>query len=414
MKCGSKCGIAVTPTKRHPQKALSARTVQTVKATGRTQRLTDGGGLYLLVAPNGPKSWLLRTLVKGKRCDIGLGGLSLVSLAEAREEAHRLRKIARSGGDPLAERRQSRRPVPSFQDVAQDVHKAHAAGFRNEKHRKQWLSSLAPAFSAFGSKRVDAITSANVLAVLSPQWLTKPETSRRVLQRIRTIFEWCKAQGFYTGDNPTQGVAKVLPKHRTAQAHHQALPYADVPAFIQDLREANAHESVKLALELTILCATRTSETLHATWDQIDLDAKTWTIPGERMKAGIAHRVPLSKRCFEILKRAKALSGGQGCVFPGRTSTKPLSNMALLMTLRRMDGQGLTVHGFRSSFRDWAAERTNFPRAVCEAALAHTLRDKAEAAYNRTDLFARRQQLMDAWAAFATATSADVVPIRAS
>ena len=384
------------------QSALTARAVQTLKSKGRAQRHRDGGGLYLLIAPRGSKSWVLRTVVKGKRCDIGLGSAALVSLAEARDEARRLRKIARTGGDPLAERQHERRAVPTFKTAATQVHAAHAAGFRNEKHRKQWLASLAGVFSAFGGKRVDAITSADILAALSPQWLVRPETSRRVLQRIRVVFEWCKAQGFCSGDNPTQGLTKVLPKHRAAQKHHAALPYQQVPAFIDALRAADAGESVRLAFEFTILCAARTSETLRAKWTELDFESNTWTIPGVRMKAGLEHRVPLSPRCVEILERAKAISNGGEYVFPGRAHKKPLSNMAFLMALRHMNRDDVTTHGFRSSFRDWAAERTNAPRAVCEAALAHTVRDKAEAAYNRTDLFDRRRELMDAWAAFAT------------
>ena len=397
--------------RRHPHHALTARTVQSARGTGRTRRLADGGGLYLVMPPSGSKSWVLRTVVRGKRCDIGLGSASLVSLTEAREHAVRLRKIARAGGDPLAERRQARRTIPTFEAAATQVHTAHAPTFRNEKHRKQWLSSLSGAVSAFGTKRVDAITSADILSALSPQWLARPETARRVLQRLRVIFDWCKANGYCSGDNPTQGITKVLPKHRAAKAHHPSLPYPEVPAFLSALRESDASESVKLAFELTILCATRTSETLRATWSEVDLPSMTWTVPGDRMKAGVDHRVPLSARCAEILRRAQALSDDSHYVFPGRTSAKPLSNMAFLMTLRRMGHGDVTTHGFRSSFRDWAAERTNFPRAACEAALAHALRDKTEAAYHRTDLFERRRELMARWADFATSTQADVVPI---
>ena len=399
--------------RRHPQKALTARAVQTATAGERLRRIADGGGLYLLVVPGGSKSWVLRTVVKGKRCDIGLGGVSLVSLKEAREHALRLRKIARAGGDPLAERRQERRTVPTFEAAATQVHAAHAPTFKNQKHRKQWVSSLIPMFAAFGAKRVDAITTADILTAISPQWLERPETSRRVLQRLRVIFDWCQAQGYCTGNNPTQGITKVLPKHRAVKAHHAALPYPEVPAFLRALRESDASELVALGFELTILCATRTSETLRATWSEVDLAAKTWTIPGDRMKSGADHRIPLSSRCVAILTRAQVLSDDSQYVFPGRTPAKPLSNMAFLMALRRMGRADVTTHGFRSSFRDWAAERTNFPRAVCEAALAHALRDKTEAAYHRTDLFERRRDLMNTWAAFAAATPGAVVPMRA-
>lgn len=400
----------MSTTGRHPHKALTARTVSSANEPGR---LADGGGLYLLVAPGGSKSWVLRTVVKGRRCDIGLGSVALVSLADAREDARRLRQIARAGGDPLADRRQERRVVPSFEDAATQVHTAHAASFKNDKHRKQWLSSLAEVFTAFGAKPVDAVTSADILAALSPNWLKRSETSRRVLQRVRVVFEWCKAQGFCTGDNPTQGITKVLPKQRAAKGHHAALPYQALPAFLHALREADSGEVVKLAFEFTILCAARTAETLKATWAEIDLDGKTWTIPGHRMKAGTEHRVPLSPRSVKILERAKALSDGGVYVFPGRSPKKALSNMVFLMALRRMGRRDVTAHGFRSTFRDWAAERTNVPRAVCDAALAHTLRDKTEAAYHRTDLFERRRDLMGSWSRFATSKPADVVAIRA-
>ena len=393
----------------HAKKALTARAVQTARAEARPRRIAAGGGLYLLVTPGGAKSWVLRTVVKGRRCDLGLGGAAVVSLAEAREDAQRLRKIARRGGDPLAERRAERRPVPTFEEAARQVHASHAAGFRNEKHRKQWLSSLSGAFSAFGAKRADAVTSADILSALSPRWLTRPETSRRVLRRLRVILDWCKAQGYCSGDNPTEGLTKVLPKHRASKAHHAALPYLEVPAFVSALRASDASERVKLGFELTILCATRTSETLRAAWSEVDLAAKTWTIPGVRMKAGVDHRVPLSPRCAEILDRAQALSNGSEYVLPGRFGTKPLSDKAFRTALTRMHRRDITTHGFRSSFRDWAAEQTNFPRAVCEAALAHTLRDKTEAAYHRTDLFERRRELMTAWAAFATRNAADIV-----
>jgi len=233
-----------------------------------------------------------------------------VSLAEAREDALNLRRIARKGGDLLADRRHARRPVPTFEDATRQVHTAHAAAFKNEKHRKQWLSSLAGTFKAFGTKRVDGITSADILAVLSPQWLSHPETSRRVLQRIRTVFEWCKAQGYCVGDNPTQGLTKVLPRHRGDQQHHAALPYQALSSFVKALRTAESSESVRLAFEFLILTATRTTEALGATWPEIDLDAKTWVIPGSRMKGGREHRVPLAPRVNKILKRAQALSDG--------------------------------------------------------------------------------------------------------
>jgi integrase len=393
------------PVKRHPRQALTARTVQSLLSRrDRPRRVADGGGLYLVFAPSGSASWVLRTVVLGRRADIGLGGADVVTLAEAREHAYRLRKIARSGGDPLAARRRERRAVPTFQAAAEQYHATLAPSFRNEKHRRQWLASLGVVSAVFGAKRVDAVTSADILDALKPRWLTRPETSRRVLQRVRAVLEWCSARGFREKDNPAVGVIKVLPKHRAGRAHHAALPYADLPEFIKVLRRANAGAAAKLALEFSILCAARTSETLLATWSEIDLDSRTWTIPAIRMKAGVEHRVPLADRCIEILASARSLSNGGPYVFPRQSARTPMSNMVFLMLLRRMK-LPVTTHGFRSTFRDWAAERTNFSRAVCEAALAHTLRDKTEAAYHRTDLFERRRELMGAWAAFAAPSS---------
>jgi integrase len=400
-------GAPRKPRGRHPDKRLSAAHIRTLTAPGRH---ADGNGLYLIVDPTGGKRWILRTVVKGKRCDIGLGGLALVSLADAREDALRLRKIARAGGDPLVERRRRRRVVPTFAEAATQVHAAHGTTFRNAKHRAQWLASLkADVFPVFGNHQVDAIESADVLRALSPIWTLKPETARRLKQRIKVVLDWAKASGYRAGDNPVDGITKVLPKPRAVTAHHAALPYANVPAFIEMLREADAAEGTRLGFELLILTATRTSEVLGARWDEFDLETATWIIPGLRMKAGLEHRVPLTARTMDILRRAKALNNGSPYVFSSsRTPDRPLSNMVFLMALRRMQRAHVTVHGFRSSFRDWTAERTNFPRAVCEAALAHTVRDKTEAAYHRTDLFERRRDLMNAWSVFAVTQGVDV------
>jgi integrase len=396
--------------RRHPHKALTARTVANIDEPGRH---ADGGGLYLLVAPGGSKSWVLRTIVRGKRCDIGIGSATLVTLADARDHAHNLRKIARAGGDPLAHRRDQRRRIPTLTEAAKEVHGIQSKGFRNPKHKKQWLASLSGVLNHCGGKRVDAVTPADLFDALLPNWLPRPETSRRVLQRLRTILDWSKAQGFRAGDNPTEGLTRVLPKQREAREHHAALPYQHLPAFMKALRDSEAGESVKLAFEFMILSAARTSEVLNAKWSEIDIAGKTWTIPAERMKAGVMHRVPLTPQSLKILERAKSLADEGHFVFPGRTANKPLSNMVFLMALRRMGRDGLTAHGFRSTFRDWAAERTNQPTAVCEAALAHTLRNKTEAAYNRTDLFDRRRELMNSWSKFATSKPGDVIALRA-
>jgi len=399
-------GLRMKPKGRHPDKALSAVKVRSLAKPGR---YADGNGLYLNVDPSGAKRWVLRVVVRGKRRDIGLGGLSLVSLAEAREQALAYRKIARTGGDPLAERRRERTVVPTFEQVARSVHADRSATWKNPKHKAQWINTLTEyAFPALGSRRVDHIDTPDVLTVLSPFWLAKPETARRVRQRIGAVLDWATAAGFRSGANPIDGVEKGLPKQPDRSNHHAALPYPEVPKFIAALHKADANEIVRLALEFLVLTATRTSETVKATWDEIDPGQKTWTIPSARMKAKREFRVPLSPRAIEILGRARKLSIDSDYIFPGRFTGKPLSDMALLMTLRRM-GLDATSHGFRSSFRDWASERTNFPREVCEQALAHLVENKVEGAYRRGDLFEKRRELMASWAAFASATQAAVI-----
>lgn len=400
------------PRGRHPEKRLTPVTIRHLTAPGR---YADGNGLYVFVDRSGAKRWIWRGVIAGKRSDLGLGSVQIVTLADARDEAIRLRRLVRKGENPLAERRRTQRTVPTFKNAATQVHAAHSATFKNAKHKAQWLASLeADVFPVFGDRPVNAIDSADVLTALSPIWTTKPETAKRLKQRIKVVFDWAKASGFRTGDNPTEGLTKVLPKHRQKKQHHAALPYAAIPTFITTLREAETSEAIRLAVELVILTATRTGEVQRATWDEVDLDAKIWTIPASRMKMGREHRIPLSVRACEIFERAKVLADGGGpYVFPGRTQQQPLSNMAFLMLLRRLQYDTITTHGFRSSFRDWAAEKTNAPQAVCEAALAHALRDKTEAAYHRTDLFDRRRELMETWSRFATTTPANVVAISA-
>ena len=383
---------------RHPEKALTAVQVRSLKEPGR---YADGNGLYLVVEPSGSKRWLLRTVVQGRRRDIGLGGLSLVPLAEAREKALAYRKIARDGGDPLAERRRAQVTIPTFAEAAETVHAEHRATWKNPKHAAQWITTLRTyANPHLGAKRIDQIETPDVLRALSPIWLTKPETARRVRQRIGTVLDWAKAAGHRSGDNPVEGVAKGLPKQGERDEHHAALPYADVPAFVARLRGMSGPGEIgRLAFEFLILTAARTGEVLDARWSEINEAEALWTVPAARMKAGREHRVPLSSRAGEVLARAKTLGGGSALVFPGRSGENPLSNMVFLMALRRMSVP-ITAHGFRSSFRDWAAETTNLPREVAEMALAHAVENRVEAAYRRGDLLAKRRDLMEQWATF--------------
>ena len=399
------------PRGRHPQQRLTAVAVRRKKAG----RYADGNGLYLVVDESGARRWILRTVVKGRRRDIGLGSVSLVGLAEARDEAARLRRIARAGGDPVADRYRQRRQVPTFAEATRQVHELHTKTLRNARHRATWLSSLeADVFPVFGDRPVDQVDTADVLKALAPIWTTKAETARRIKQRVRTVLDWAKASGYREGDNPADAITRALPKQKTKVRHLPALAYDDVPAFLETLRDAEAAPTVKLAFECLVLTAARTNEVLGAQWTEIDRQAATWTVPGERIKSGREQRVPLAPAALQVLKAAATLSDGGPFVFPGRRRGKPLSNMALLMVLRRLGRAGITVHGFRSSFRVWAAERTNFPRIVAEAALAHVIPDKVEAAYLRSDLFDQRRALMNSWAAFVTTKpKGDVVRIRA-
>ncbi len=366
-------------------------------------RYGDGNGLYLVVDPSGAKRWLLRVVVQGKRRDIGLGGTSLVTLAEAREKAIAFRKIAREGGDPLAARLKAVVVVvPTFAEAAEQVYADHKATWRNEKHAAQWITTLRTyAVPFIGTKRIDQIDTPDILKVLSPIWLTKPETARRVRQRLGTIFDWAKTAGHRSGDNPVEGVARGLPKQSGAEKHHAALPFAEVPSFVANLRGNETGLVTRLAFEFLILTAARTSEVLEAEWQEIDGTAKVWTVPAARMKAGRVHRVPLGERTLAILEQAKPLAMGSRYLFPGRDGERPLSNTVFLMMLRRMK-IAITAHGFRSSFRDWAAETTSFPREVVEMALAHTVENKVEAAYRRGDLLDKRRELMGAWETYAS------------
>ncbi len=399
------------PKGRHRERTLSPLGVKAMREPGR---YADGSGLYLVVDKSGAKRWVLRTVALGRRRDIGLGSAKVVTLAEARERAAHYRKMAKDGGDPVAQKRRERTKIPTFEAAARAVHAEHKASWKNAKHADQWINTLEQyVFKSMGSRRVDEVDTPEVLKALSPIWLTKPVTARRVRQRIGTVLDWAKASGFRSGDNPVSGVIKGLPKQLEAQEHHSALPYAEVPAFVNSLKQGGTNEATKLAFELLVLTALRTSEVLGATWSEIDLEQKVWCIPATRMKAKREHRVPLSPRSVEILTALKHLAGPSAFVCPGRTPENTLSNMVFLMTLRRM-GVSITVHGFRSAFRDWAAERTNYAREVCEQALAHTLKDKTEAAYRRSDLFEKRRKLMNAWATFVSRSDAKVIPLRAS
>jgi len=370
----------------------------------------DGAGLRLVVKSTGARSWVLRYQIGGKRRDLGLGGWPDVSLARAREKAQAARAQKADGVDPLAER--SRKAVLTFRDAAEALIESKRPGWRNEKHSNQWAATLSTyAYPKLGDLDVKRITTADVLEVLRPIWTTKTETASRLRQRVEAVLDSATATGARTGDNPARwkGHLQALlpaPAKVARVQHHAALPWRDVPTFTVEL--AGREGVAARALAFAILTAARSGEVRGMTWGEIDQTNGLWIVPAHRMKAHKEHRVPLSAAALALLpERGKP----DALVFPG-TGGRPLSDMSLTAVLRRMGRDDLTVHGFRSSFRDWSGESTHHPREVIEAALAHRLKDKAEAAYARGDLMEKRRVLMEDWAAFLTKPPAGVVPLR--
>lgn len=385
------------PAGAHREKRLTAATIRALTKVGMH---ADGNGLYLKVDASGAKRWVQRIVVNGKRRDIGLGSASLVSLVEARETALQHRKAARAGEDPLAARKLSQ-AILTFKEAAEAVHALNKPTWRNEKHGDQWLNTLDKfAFPFIGNKRVSTITSADILHVLSPIWNTHPETARRVKQRIGTVMKWTMAKGWRT-DNPAEAVSQGLSKHdRSKVQHRKALPYDKVADAIEIVRSSDAGMVTKLAFEFLVLTATRSVETREARWSEVDLDKKVWTIPASRMKAKKEHRVPLTDRSLAILNAAASFKQAKSdLIFPGMKEDRPLSDMTLSKLMKELEIPAVP-HGFRSSFRDWAGEATAHPREVIEFALAHVIKDKAEAAYARSDLFEKRRTLMEDWATY--------------
>jgi integrase len=386
---------------------LSALVASRAKAPGY---YSDGGGLYLHVTAAGTRSWVYRFMLHGKAREMGLGPLHDTRLPEARVKALEARKLRREGIDPIEHRKATRAQARlegaksiTFKQCAERYIASHKKGWRTEKHADLWTNTLATyAEPVFGSLPVQGIDTGLVMRVLEPIWAEKPETASRVRGRVENILDWATVCGYRKGENPARWrghLDKLLPKQsKVARVeHHAALLFAEIGAFMADLR---AQEGVAArALEFTILTAARTGEVIGATWAEFDLDGKTWTVPPKRMKGEREHRVPLSVPAIAVLEAMKKL---RTCdyLFPSVRRGKPLSDMAMLLILRRMKRKGLTVHGFRSSFRDWAAERTSFPSEVVEMALAHAVGDKVEAAYRRGDLFEKRRRLMEAWAGY--------------
>jgi integrase len=394
-----------------PRKLHNALTAVTVKSA-TPGRHADGGGLQLLVKDTGARSWVYRFMLKGKSRDIGLGpaGPGGISLADARDLATALRLKVKAGIDPLAERQLAGADAKAaeqaakvagvtFKAMAETHIAANRDSWRNAKHKQQWENTLQTyAYPVIGDLPVAEVDTPHVLKVLEPIWREVPETASRLRGRIETVLDSAKARGYRQGDNPARWrghLAQILPaRTKLSRGHHKAMPYDAIPAFVEQLQ---AREAVAaLALEFVILTAARTGEVIAAEWSEVDMGKALWTVPAERMKAGKEHRVPLSPRAVEILEGTKQL-GGQ-YLFPGAQRSK-LSSMAMAMLLRRMK-QDVTVHGFRSAFRDWAAECTGYSHEVAEMALAHTIGNAVERAYRRGDLFDKRRRLMADWAGY--------------
>jgi integrase len=397
-----------------------------LKALTSPGRYGDGDGLWLQVRDGSHRSWLLRYTFGGKSRQMGLGSFPDVSLADARQGGREARSALRKGHDPIEERKKAkneqRRAMQgmTFRQAADRYIASHEASWRNEKHRWQWGQTLDLACEAIGKMPVTVIATADVMRVLEPIWRTKTETAARLRGRIESVLDFSTAHGWRTGENPARWrghLANLLPSpgKLVKVEHHAALPWQQIGRFMAELRD---QEGVAArALQFTILTAARTGETIGSTRLEIDFKNGVWTVPGSRMKAGLEHRVPLSSAALAVLYTVAPSwdSSPNGWLFPGTGQEKHLSNMAMIMLLRRMGRGELTVHGFRSTFRDWCAEATNHPREVAETALAHVLADKVEAAYRRGDLLEKRRRLMDDWAKFCSrsAAPAEVMPIRA-
>jgi len=379
---------------------LTKRSVETL-GPGRHG---DGNGLYLVVDPSGARRWIVRVTVKGQRnrqgkplrTDFGLGGADIVTLQEARTRALEYRRLAKQGLNP---RYNAKKEIPTFEELAKQAHIDRLPTWRNEKHGQQWINTLRDyAFPKIGRLPVDGIGQPEVLACLSPIWTEKPETARRLMQRIRVVLDVAKSKGLRQGENPVNEVknANVLPKVKAAVKHHKAMNWRDVPEFYANLRNRSAMAAK--ALMFTCLAGARTGEVLGMRWEELDCDEKIWFCPGERMKTGMEHRVPLTDEMLLIIEPLKALNSD--VVFEGQKRHQPLSNMAMLMLLRRMKIEGVTVHGFRSTFRDWASEVAHAPREVAEMSLSHRIGSAVEQAYARSDLLEKRRELLKRWSDF--------------
>ena len=393
--------------KRHPFNKLTAMTVKKLSKPGK---YADGNNLYLQIDISGARRWILRLTVGHRRRDMGLGSTMIVSLEEARQLARLYRGIAKSGGDPFLERQKERGFKVTFAYCAQKVHELNKPTWKNEKLALQWYSSLENhVLPKIGKLPISQITSSDILNVLSPIWNTRTDTARKLKQRIRLIIKWARAKGFFQGDDPVELAEQALPRKKRSDNHHKSLSYKDVPDLIVKIKESKISLPTQLAIQFTILSACRTSEVLRASWDEIDMQNLIWTIPAKRMKTGKIHEVPISSGMKDILKDAKDKIGSPDYIFSSDQSGKELSNNTLRLAVQKRLGVDTSIHGMRSSFKDWASETTNFANEVSEMALAHVIPNKTEAAYRRGNLMDKRRHLMQMWSDFINNNQSKVI-----
>lgn len=412
--CGQRGGVD----NKQPTRRRAPATVAEVNSYRTPGRYSVGDGLLLVVNPSGSRSWLARVRdPSGKRRDIGLGRFPEVTLKEARDRAAEHRKVVRDGLDPVVEKRKAANTIPTFAEAAQRVYDERKSGFKNDKHSAQWLSTLKDyAYPMLGSRPIDKVTGPLIVQAVKPIWLAKPETARRTLQRIGVVISWATAHGYREHEASMKAIKMGLPPQPKGVKHFAAVPYADAPAVFAKLR-AEPETIARLALQFTILTCVRSGEARGARWDEVDLEARTWTVPADRMKMKTEHVVPLNDSATAMLRQLHA-SRSSSLIFPGlqrRTSKpggdKPLSDVAVTKALQLV-APDATVHGWRSTFRDWGAEETNVASEVLEKALAHQISSAVERAYRRGDLLEKRRQLMQAWDSFLQNRSATIVPIR--
>ena len=395
--------------RKHPSNKLTALTVKKLNKAGWH---ADGNGLYLVVESSGAKRWMQRLVVQGRRRDIGLGSVNIVSLDDARETALRFRRIARSGGNPIAERRKAIGSTLTFKEATLKVHSLNLPTWKNEKHATQWLSSLDNhVFPFIGHLAIGSITSADIMTVLSKIWVEKPDTAKKIRQRLQLVMKWARAQGHFTGEDPIQIAEAALPKIKQLNSHFKSVPFDNIPSIFDQIEQSSLFLSTKLSLQFLILTACRTSEVRESTWEEIDFEQKIWRIPAERMKMKIQHNVPLSSGALDVLKKARDIQTDSGLIFPSPMNNRALSSNALLHALQKRLRVDATVHGMRSAFKDWVSETTNYPNEVSKMALAHAVTNKIEAAYRRGDLLDKRRSMMQDWGDFVTDSEQKIIKL---